>query len=298
MRAAANRADFDRYSVTVVNLMSAPGAGKTTLLERSLAQLDEVRAGVLEGDLASTRDSERIARLDLPVVQIDTDSGFQGEPYLDAAMVRSAIPTLPLGDLDLLVIENVGDLVSPAAVDLGEHHRVMVSSVTEGQDAPLKYPPMFQACELVVINKIDLLPHIDFDLDTYLHNLDVVHPGVARLLLSARTGDGVGHWSRWLSGRTCPTGGGGVIGQLADIAARRSARPGARARPAGSRDSVSGARPGHARTRCPIPARRIRCPAPGAASRPTGYSTTYELEMGLFARPSVCYLAAPDDGGT
>ena len=120
------------------------------------------------------------------------------------------MPTLPLGDLDLLVIENVGDLVSPAAVDLGEHHRVLVSSVTDGQYAPLIYPPMFQAFELVVINKIDLLRRISTppDLDTYLHNLDVVHPGVDRLLLSARTGDGVGHWSRWLSGRT--TGGGGV----------------------------------------------------------------------------------------
>ncbi len=201
VRAAANRADFDRLTVTVVNLMGAPGAGKSTLLERTLAQLGQVRAGVLEGEHASTRDTERIARLELPVVQIDTDSGFEGEPYLDAAMVRSAIPALPLRDLDLLVIENVGDLVSPAAVDIGEHHRVMVSSVTEGQDAPLKYPPMFQACELVVVNKIDLLPYVDFDLDAYLHNLDIVHPGVARLLLSARTCDGVGHWSRWLSDR-------------------------------------------------------------------------------------------------
>ncbi len=160
-----------------------------------------MRVGVLEGDLASNSDSERIARLDLPVVQIDTESGFQGEAYLDADMVRSAIPTLPLRDLDLLVIENVGDLVSPAAVDIGEHHRVMVSSVTEGQDAPLKYPPMFQGCELVVINKVDLLPHVDFDLEAYLHNLDAVHPGVDRLLLSARTGDGVGQWSRWLRQR-------------------------------------------------------------------------------------------------
>ena len=197
----ANRADFAHSAVTVINLMSAPGAGKTTLLERSLGQLDHIRAGVLEGDIASTRDSERIAQLELPVVQIDTDSSFGGEAHLDASMVRSALPILPLDELDLLVIENVGDLVSPASYDVGEHHRVLVSSVAEGEDAPLKYPPMFQGCELVIVNKVDLLPHVAFDMDAYLGNLDAVHPGVARILLSARTGDGVGQWSRWLSER-------------------------------------------------------------------------------------------------
>jgi hydrogenase nickel incorporation protein HypB len=196
--AAANHDDFDRAGVTVVNLMSAPGAGKTTLLERSLRRLDGVRVGVLEGDVASTLDADRIAHLHVPVVQIDTDTSFGGECHLDANMVRSAIPSLPLAELDLLVIENVGNLVCPAEFRVGEHHRVMVSSVAEGEDKPLKYPLMFRACELVIVNKLDLLPHLDFDLDRYLRSLDEIHPGVERLLVSAKTGEGVDAWRDWL----------------------------------------------------------------------------------------------------
>jgi hydrogenase nickel incorporation protein HypB len=198
--AAANRDDFDRAGVTTVNMMSAPGAGKTTLLERSLRKLDGVRVGVLEGDVASTLDADRIAHLHVPVVQIETDPSFGGECHLDANMVRSAIPSFELDELDLLLIENVGNLVCPAEFRVGEHHRVMVSSVAEGEDKPLKYPLMFRACELVIVNKIDLLLHLDFDLDRYLNNLDAVHPGVERLLVSAKTGEGVEEWRRWLIG--------------------------------------------------------------------------------------------------
>jgi hydrogenase nickel incorporation protein HypB len=196
--AAANRDDFDRAGVTTVNLMSAPGAGKTTLLERSLRHLDGVRVGVLEGDVSSTLDADRIAHLHVPVVQIETDPSFGGECHLDANMVRSAIPSLDLDNLDLLLIENVGNLVCPAEFQVGEHHRVMISSIAEGEDKPLKYPLMFRACELVLVNKLDLLPHLDFDLERFLHNLDSVHPGVERLLVSARTGEGVEEWRRWL----------------------------------------------------------------------------------------------------
>ncbi len=196
--ARANRDDFDRHGVTVVNLMSAPGAGKTSLLEQALRGLDGVRAGVLEGDVQGRLDADRIASLHVPVVQLNTGHGFGGECHLDANMVRSAIPSLPLDDLDLLVIENVGNLVCPAEFRVGEDHRVMVSSVTEGEDKPLKYPLMFRACELVVVNKIDLLPHLDFDLDKFLYHLDAVHPGAERLLVSARTGEGVDEWRNWL----------------------------------------------------------------------------------------------------
>ena len=189
--ARANRADFDRAGVAVVNLMSAPGAGKTLLLERSLPALDGVRAGVLEGDVQGTQDADRLAALHVPVVQLNTDAGFGGECHLDANMVRTALPELPLDDLDVLVVENVGNLVCPAEFRIGEDARVMVSAVTEGEDKPLKYPLMFRACELVVVNKIDLLEHLDFDLEKFLHHLDAVHPGVERMLVSARTGEGV-----------------------------------------------------------------------------------------------------------
>src|SRR3954463_16035332 len=180
--AQANRADFDRNGVAVVNLMSAPGAGKTTLLERVLGDGatigDGVRVGVLEGDVQGSLDADRLAHLHVPAVQLDPGPGFGGECHLDANMVRSALPSLPLGDLDLLVVENVGNLVCPAEFRVGEGARGMVSSVTEGEDKPLKYPLMFRACELVIINKIDLLEHLDFDLDKFLYHLEGVHPGV------------------------------------------------------------------------------------------------------------------------
>ena len=198
--ATANRADFDRHGVRVINFMSAPGAGKTTLLEQLGATLDGVRIGVLEGDVQGAMDADRLAHLHIPVIQLNTDSGFGGECHLDANMVRSAMPALPLHDIDLLIVENVGNLVCPAEFKIGEDARVMVCSVTEGEDKPLKYPLMFRACELVVINKIDLLPHLDFDLEKLLYNIDAVHPEVDRIVLSARTGEGIEAWREWLVG--------------------------------------------------------------------------------------------------
>jgi hydrogenase nickel incorporation protein HypB len=196
--AQANRADFDRAGVTVVNFMSAPGAGKTTLLERVAGDLPGVRMGVLEGDVQGSLDADRLAARHVPVTQLNTDPGFGGECHLDANMVRSALPEVPLGEIDLLVVENVGNLVCPAEFRIGEDVRVMVSSVTEGEDKPLKYPLMFRTCDLVLVNKIDLLPHLDYDLDKFLYHLDHVHPGVERMMVSARTGEGVGAWRDWL----------------------------------------------------------------------------------------------------
>ena len=197
--ARANREDFDRTGVAVVNLMSAPGAGKTMLLERVLAEPGDRRVGVLEGDVEGSLDADRLAGLHVPVVQLNTAGGFGGECHLDANMVRSALGSLPLDDIDLLVIENVGNLVCPAEFRVGEDARVMVASVTEGEDKPLKYPLMFRTCELVVINKIDLLPHLDFDLDRFLFNLDAVHPDVARMQVSARTQEGIDEWRDWMA---------------------------------------------------------------------------------------------------
>jgi hydrogenase nickel incorporation protein HypB len=199
--ARANREDCDRHRVAVLNLMSAPGSGKTSLLERALSEpLDGVRVGVLEGDVQGSFDADRIASLHIPVVQLNTGQGFGGECHLDANMVRSALPAVPLGEIDLLVIENVGNLVCPAEFRVGEDARAMVCSVTEGEDKPLKYPLMFRACELVIVNKVDLLGHLDFDLEKFLYHLDQVHPGVEHMLISARTGEGIERWRTWLAG--------------------------------------------------------------------------------------------------
>ena len=180
--ARANRADFDRARR---HRRQPDGRARGRQDDRcssaSLGSLAGVRAGVLEGDVKGSFDADRIAALHVPVTQINTDPSFGGECHLDANMVRSAVPTVPLDEIDLLVIENVGNLVCPAEFQVGEHARVMVSSVTEGEDKPLKYPLMFRACELVLVNKIDLLPHLDFDLDKFLYHLDAVHPGVAHI---------------------------------------------------------------------------------------------------------------------
>ncbi len=198
--ARANSADFTRAGVRVLNLMSAPGAGKTSLLERVLMDgLPGVRAGVLEGDVQGSLDADRLSALHVPVTQLNTDPGFGGECHLDANMVRSALGAIELEQIDLLIIENVGNLVCPAEFRVGEDVRAMVSSVTEGEDKPLKYPLMFRTCELVLVNKIDLLPHLDFSLERFLENLDRVNPGVEHMLVSARTGEGVDVFAAWLS---------------------------------------------------------------------------------------------------
>jgi hydrogenase nickel incorporation protein HypB len=197
--ATANRADFDRAGVAVVNLMSAPGAGKTSLLERALAGAD-VRVGVLEGDVQGSMDADRISALHVPVVQLNTDGGFGGECHLDAYMVRSELPDFDLDDLDLLVVENVGNLVCPAEFQIGEDAKAMICSVTEGEDKPIKYPLMFRTCDIVAVNKIDLLPHLDFDLDLLLDNIAAVNPDAEVMRVSARTGEGIADFRNWLLG--------------------------------------------------------------------------------------------------
>ncbi|HXO07806.1 MAG TPA: hydrogenase nickel incorporation protein HypB [Solirubrobacteraceae bacterium] len=198
--ARANRDDFDRHGVTVLNLMSAPGAGKTTLLERAIGEpLEQIRVGVLEGDVQGSIDADRLATLHIPVTQLNTGNGFGGECHLDANMVRSALDQIPLDQLDMLIVENVGNLVCPAEFRIGEDARAMVCSLTEGEDKPLKYPLMFRACELVVINKLDLLPHLEVDLDKLLYNIDAVNPGVRTIQCSAKTGLGVDELREWLA---------------------------------------------------------------------------------------------------
>ena len=200
--AQANRERLERAEVYAINLMSSPGAGKTTLLERTLERLrGKLRLGVLEGDVQTTLDADRLARFHVPLVQVNTDPGFGGECHLDANMVRSGLSGLPLQDIDVLVIENVGNLVCPAEFKVGEDARVMVYSITEGEEKPLKYPLMFRLADLVLINKIDLLEHLDFDMEQFLANLEAVNPGVPRILISARAGQGVEEWCNWLEQR-------------------------------------------------------------------------------------------------
>jgi len=198
--ARANRDDFERHGVTVLNVMSAPGAGKTTLLEAVLREgVGDLRVGVLEGDVQGSLDADRLAHLHIPVTQLNTGNGFGGECHLDANMVRSALPALPLDEIDLLIVENVGNLVCPAEFAIGEDARIMVASVAEGDDKPGKYPLMFRTCELVVVNKIDLLAHTDFSMERFDYYLDAVHPGVERMQVSARTGEGVEDVRAWLA---------------------------------------------------------------------------------------------------
>jgi hydrogenase nickel incorporation protein HypB len=202
--ADANRGEFASAGVTCINLMSSPGAGKTSLLKRTLAEIGGTRrVGILEGDIATSLDADELAGSGAAAVSlVNTSAGFGGECHLDAVMVRSGLGRLPLDRLDLLIIENVGNLVCPAEFDVGEHAKAMVYAITEGEEKPLKYPVMFRAVDAVVVNKLDLLPHLDFDLDKFLANLRAVNPAAAVILLSARTGDGIGEWCDWLLSRS------------------------------------------------------------------------------------------------
>jgi hydrogenase nickel incorporation protein HypB len=200
--ADANQKDFADAGVRVVNIMSSPGAGKTTLLKRTLAALGTgTRIGILEGDIATSIDADQLEGYGAAVSLVNTSAGFGGECHLDAVMVRSGLARLPLPELDLLLIENVGNLVCPAEFRVGEHAKAMVYAVTEGEEKPLKYPVMFRAVDVVVVNKVDLLPYLDFDLDLFLANLKAVNPGATIIRASARTGEGVDAWCSWLLGQ-------------------------------------------------------------------------------------------------
>jgi hydrogenase nickel incorporation protein HypB len=197
--AAANRADLRQHGVCAINLMSSPGAGKTTLLRETLRRLaGTIGIGVIEGDIETSLDADRLTGFGAEITLVNTGNGFGGECHLDAPMVRSALPRLPLHELDLVLIENVGNLVCPAEFDVGEHARAMIYAITEGEEKPLKYPVMFRSAELVAINKIDLLPHLDFDLDLFRANLHKINPTAATIDISARTGEGIDDWCDWL----------------------------------------------------------------------------------------------------
>jgi hydrogenase nickel incorporation protein HypB len=201
--AEANAKILADAGVRAVNLMSAPGAGKTTLLRKTLERLGgETRIGVLEGDITTNLDADKLEGAGAAAIAVvNTSAGFGGECHLDAVMVRSGMNRLPLGGLDLLIIENVGNLVCPAEFRVGEESRAMVYAVTEGEEKPLKYPVMFRAADVVVVNKVDLLPHLEFDLDEFLGNLSSVNPSARVIMASARTGEGVAEWCAWLTGR-------------------------------------------------------------------------------------------------
>ena len=181
--------------VFVLNLLGSPGSGKTTLLEKTVAALkDEMKMAVIEGDLFTSKDADRIARHGVPVIQINTSGGC----HLDAPMVEKALAALPTAGLDLLVIENVGNLVCPAEFALGEDAKAVVLSVTEGNDKPMKYPLIFKESALTILNKIDLVPYTDFDVAAAQEDIGTIHPGAMVLPLSARTGEGMAAWLDWL----------------------------------------------------------------------------------------------------
>lgn len=193
--ALSNRKRFAEAGVLVLNLMSAPGAGKTSLLEKTLARLKgRLKVGVIEGDIVGTEDAERLERFGIPVVQINT----QGACHLDANMIGEVLDELPLNDLNLLLIENVGNLVCPAEFDVGEDMKVMLLSVTEGDDKPSKYPLMFKESSALIINKVDLLPHLDVDIERIKKDSLRINPSLRIFEVSCRTEEGLEHWTSWL----------------------------------------------------------------------------------------------------
>jgi hydrogenase nickel incorporation protein HypB len=198
--AARNRARFAARQQLVLNLVSSPGSGKTTLLTETLQRLNaRVPCAVIEGDQQTVNDAARIRATGTPAIQVNTGKGC----HLDAQMIADAAPRLPLDDRGILFIENVGNLVCPAGFDLGERHKVAVLSVTEGEDKPLKYPHMFAAASLMLLNKVDLLPYLNFDVERCIAYAREVNPQIEILLVSATKGDGMDAWLDWLETQRC-----------------------------------------------------------------------------------------------
>ncbi len=196
--AQGNRALFDDKGLYVVNLMSSPGAGKTSLVEATILSLrNRYRISVIEGDIQDTYDADRIARLEIPVVQINTGGGC----HLDGNMIREALPSLDLDGLDLLIVENVGNLVCPAEFKIGENVKIMILSTPEGADKPAKYPLMFREASVMIINKMDLIPYVDFDLEKAKKDALALNRDLRIIEASCKTGEGIGEWTHWLTGR-------------------------------------------------------------------------------------------------
>ena len=194
-----NRAHFDEWGITCVNIMSSPGAGKTVLLERTLAALsDELKIAVIEGDMTTELDAERLRQYGVPVIAINTGRSC----HLDAKMMAGGIHQLEHAynpcEFDLLLVENVGNLVCPAEFEVGEHYKVALLSVTEGEDKPLKYPIMFQEADCLLIAKMDLTPYLDIDVDRIVANVRQMNPDVTTIPISAQTGEGLDNWFNWL----------------------------------------------------------------------------------------------------
>jgi hydrogenase nickel incorporation protein HypB len=197
--AAKNRERLDAAGVVAINLMASPGAGKTSLITRTVEALrDELAIGAVDGDVATTIDADRIAASGIPAVQINTG----GSCHLDAVMLQEALPQLPLEELDLVIVENVGNLVCPASFDLGVHRSVLIASVPEGDDKPYKYPVMYRGVDVVVLNKIDVLDAFDFDVDYFRKGVEALNRGLTFFPLSCKTGEGFEAWLTWLREET------------------------------------------------------------------------------------------------
>lgn len=193
--AAENRSVFSAQKIFVINLLSSPGSGKTTLLERTISHLNgEIPLAVIEGDVQTDRDAQRISKYDVPVVQIVTMGGC----HLEAKLVQDALPNLDLSGTKLLIIENVGNLVCPSNYDLGENKKIVIASTTEGDDKPIKYPNMFRVSDVCIINKIDLLPYVDFNMEQFKAFAKQINPALQFFEISAKTGEGIEEWVGWL----------------------------------------------------------------------------------------------------
>lgn len=191
-----NRALLNQAGVFALNVMASPGAGKTSLIEKTIAGLRaSLRIGVVEGDLASSIDADRVEAAGAAAVQINTG----GNCHLDAVMLKTALPHLALADLDLLIVENVGNLICPSNFKLGTHRNILIASIPEGADKPYKYPGMYRGVDAVVLNKIDLLPYVPFDMDYFRRGVEILNPGVEVFPLSCRTDEGLGTWLHWIT---------------------------------------------------------------------------------------------------
>lgn len=194
--AEQNLKTLNEAGVYTINIMASPGAGKTSTILKTFEMLEnKIRMGVIEGDLASSIDADKADAAGIPVVQINTGGGC----HLDAVMLQGAFPQLPLNDLDLVIIENVGNLVCPANFKIGTHTNVLIASIPEGDDKPYKYPGMYRGVDALIINKIDLMPYIDFDIDYFLKGVEILNPGLKSFPVSCKTGEGFDDWIYWLT---------------------------------------------------------------------------------------------------